>query len=323
VPAPAGSDATPAGESAGSSSAREPSAVEKSRDLLLAGLSTLWEWSRPLWIPLIPGLFAVAVAYVLWFAADERQYQTIIQLVNAQAGWLQTEMLRDMDAREEAIGDLARRMATAPSPDAKSWEAATGDLIAGEYQFRAIAWMDTARAPVYVSPPEERVLTAFDPRDDAVRQVAVDEALGALQPGRATIVSVSVVLAGGGREVLICAPVPSRDHPRGYIVAALRARDLLDTMLRRAFARGYTVAVYEGSFQLFGPVWMYGGPEVFVARYTEVRMGELQWSAQVWPSEDTYRTLHSTAPTAILVLGMILAFLASVLVYVLRSRRGT
>ena len=53
--------------------------------------TVLFRYGNPDFLPLIPGMIAVAVTFVLWFAADERQYQTIIRLVNAQAGWLQTE----------------------------------------------------------------------------------------------------------------------------------------------------------------------------------------------------------------------------------------
>lgn len=318
-PAPGGE--APSGAGAGSRSTGPARALGKSRDFLLGALSSLGEWLRPLWIPLIPGLLGVAVSYVLWLAADERQYQVIVQVVEAQGGWLQTEMQRELDARERAIADLAQRVTAAPPRDARSWQEAARGLVAGGYQFRAIAWMDTARAPVYVAPPEERYLAAFDPTDDGGRQIAVNEALGALLPGHSTIVTSSVALSAGGREVLILAPVRGRGRSAGYVVGVLRVRDLLDVMLRRAFARGYTIAVYEGPLQLFGPVWMYGGPEVFYERYVDVGSGELAWQVQLWPSEEKARTLHSTAPTAILVLGLVASFLASVLVFVLRSGR--
>ena len=306
----------PAGGPAGEPPAGKP------RDFLAGAASGFGAWFRPLIVPLIPGLLAVGVTYVLWLAAGERQSRATDEVVTAQAGWLRTEVQRDLDARQRAIADLAERVAAAPGPDAASWQALTSDLAAGSGQFRAVVWMDTSRTPALVAPPDERYLAALDSADDAVRQVAMDEALGYLTPGQTSITTATISLAGGAREVLVLAPVPPHPRPRGYVVGVIRARDLLDATLRGAFSRGYSVAVYEGPYQIFGPVLTSQGPEVLLASDVAVAAGALMLRLEVWPGEDAARVLNSPAATVILVLGMIVAFLSSVIVYLLRFNRG-
>jgi len=285
-------------------------------------LRSLAGFLRPLWIPLLAGLPVVVVTYLLWLAAGNRQYAVVSHAVEAQAGWVKSEIARDLDAREHAVEVLAHQVAATPPANAAAWDSAAAGLLSAGDGVRVVAWLDASLRPVHVAPGDERHLSLFNPRDDDLRYGALDEVLGSARPDRGAIVTASVALASGGRQVMVCAPVLSRGRAMGYVLVVTRVRDMLDAMLRSALARGYTAAVYEGPYLVYGPVWLEGGPEVQYANDVNVHAGALQWRVRLWPSEETARALESRAPAAILVLGMLTAFLLAALVYVVRAPRA-
>lgn len=324
--AEAAAPGTEASESAGGTDAgvAAPAAAggSKTGGFLPGGLSGLGRFLRLVWIPLIPGLAAGVVAYALWYAASDRQFSTIMHAVQAQTGWLQGELLQELDVRAQAVDGLARRLAAAPAPNAAAWDSLASGLLSRGYQFRAIAWMDTSLSFVRGVPTEERYLSLLDPKDDDLRRMALYDGLAGAPPHPGAVITPSVALTTGGRQILICAPVRSRGRPTGYVVAVMRVRDLLDALLKPAFARGYSVTVYEGPYLLYGPMWGQGGAEEQYAHDADVRIGALLWRVQLWPSEERARALESWAPVTILVLGLIAALLTSVLVYLVRASRA-
>src|SRR6185503_12623145 len=150
-------------------------------------------------------------------------------------------------------------------------------------QFRALAWFDTLFTPAGVVPPTARLGGLdLDPRDDSERMRHLLDR----SERQETAYSASVVLADGRRQILIETPVRRGAQVTGYVVAVLRLRDVMDDLCRASLKRGYSVAVYEGPFLLFGPVWDEGGDEATWETDAAVRLPGLFWTVQVWPSKE-------------------------------------
>ena len=116
---------------------------------------------------------------------------------------------------------------------------------------------------------------------------------------------------------MFVAPIRGGDSTAGTLVGVMRLRDLIDTVVEPELRRGFSVTVYEGPFQVFGPVWAQSGDQGQWARDAVSRVDLLELRVQVWPSEELAERMKSTAPMAVLILGYLLALIVTVIAYVL------
>ena len=181
-------------------------------------------------------------------------------------------------------------------------------------------WLDGTLAGRAVAPPTERLFSTLYPEDDDLRRVALQSViLGPPRDASAGFVTGSVALPSGERQLLVAAPMPGVGAGSDYLAAVVRVHDLLDALASTSLKRGYSVTVYEGPYLLFGPRWDQGGSPAQYARDAAVLADGLALRVQVWPGEELARQLESPAPLIVLGLGVAVAFLTSLSIYLART----
>jgi sensor domain CHASE-containing protein len=289
-------------------------------DWLLSALRDL-AWSLwPVLLPLLPGLALVVAAYVTSGWLQQRELHSIQRGVEAEAGLVARDFELALERRVRVVEAAARATSRMPrTASAEDWRLLVQPLVFQDYQFRAMLWLDRTLAARQVAPPSERLFPSLYPEDDDLRRVALQGViLGPSRDPSTGFVTSSLALPSGERELLVAAPVG--DSLRSdYVAAVIRVRDLIDAVSTGSVRRGYSVSVYEGPYLLFGPRWEQGGPPAQYAREAEVRSGGVAWRVQVWPDETLTARLESPASRLVLWLGVALALLTSLIIYLART----
>ena len=187
----------------------------------------------------------VAATIAVYRTLDDQQGFEVNRTIVAEVSHFESEMTLKIFQRTQLLDRMARRWETRASFDSTEWVKDCQQLMLENVQVRAIAWVGADLATVRFEPSSARLTWGvLDPQDDGVRR----EQLEYLMTRTEATVSPSFPLATARRELLIYAPMFANGQKIGGLVGVVRVRDLLDTILSTAIARGYTVAVYEGPF---------------------------------------------------------------------------
>jgi sensor domain CHASE-containing protein len=279
----------------------------------LAGLAR--RWSVPVLVALVVGAATVTLYQTLY----ERESLFISVLVEAEAGRLKGEAAEQIGQRIEAIRDLARRWEREPAPTEEAWQQDAARLLARDIQFRAVEWVDPSLTTRWFAPEFARVAGGtLDSTDDGLRL----QALRVIEDLPGATLSGSYLLADGHRQALICAPMFAQGRGAGFIVGVVRLRDLFDTIFKQGLSEGYTVAVYEDPFLIYGASWLRGGGEAVWARDNDLAFATHSLRIQVWPSADMYSDMRTVGLRLVLVLGWVLAVALAILIERMQTWRG-
>lgn len=278
--------------------------------------------AREFWLPLLAGALVAGSVWWLSESLHEREGVEISRNIDTESRLLASEFTRAIANRSRRIERLAALWQSRPADETR-WRADAEALLQQDAQFRAIQWLEPSLEPRWVAPRTATLPRGgLEPEDDAVRHRELEQLANLDSP----VVTASVALGDAQREVLFVAPLRSDDRNTGYLIGVMRLRDLVDTVVEPELRRGFSVTVYEGPFQVFGPVWAQSGPEAQWARDAMARVDELALRVQVWPSEELHRKMRSRSPLVILILGYLLALIAAAATYLLmpvaRSRSG-
>jgi hypothetical protein len=268
-------------------------------------------------VAFVPGALIVVATFFAYQHAADRQAAALGAVCESEAGRVQQELGRLLDARASAM----ERLAAVRAEGGDAWQADAAGLAAGPLQLSAVLDYDSTLALRGVVPAGMRLMSDLDPRDDAARTIALRVA--AVAPGREAVTVSTAPLAAGDRQVLVCAPVVRGGRRLGWTVGVMRLRELLDAGLQRTLHDGFSAGVLEGPTLLHGASSEEAGPGGRYARDATVVRGPLIWNVEVWPGEDLTAQLESRGPVALFLAGMVLAFFASVGVYLWREQRAT
>lgn len=255
-------------------------------------------------------LFLLA-AGTLWLSQRmvDRDFIQIGRMADAKVAQLASQVGQGLDQRARAIGDLAERWSGLPEDDA-AWSRDAALVIQRDIQFRAIAWYDPALRVKRMRPTTADIpLAALDRQDEAARQ-HVMTTMSSTEPA----FSPSYLVGDSKRQVMVRALVPHPNAAPDFMIGVARPGDLCDALVGQEIKNGWSIAIYEGPYQIFGPVWADAGPEIRWTREAQVRAGGWALSVRIWPSEELARTMRGPEAMTVFVAGMVLALLIAVLV---------
>jgi signal transduction histidine kinase/ActR/RegA family two-component response regulator len=183
--------------------------------------------------------------------------------------------------------------------------------------YRALEWVDPTYLVRWVTPQagNERELGAN--LGEGQRQVT---ALRAAEQTRDTVVTHPVSLREGGRGVLVCVPVYSKDQLAGFLVGISRYKDLIPTILQNV-AQGYWVSVYDGDEEIYRGGAALAPRDAEWAQTADVRFQQLSWRVQVWPKAETRSYTLSLLPRFAFIGGILMAGLMAFTVYLAETAR--
>jgi signal transduction histidine kinase/CheY-like chemotaxis protein len=127
------------------------------------------------------------------------------------------------------------------------------------------------------------------------------------------MVSRPVDLRGGGRGLLVFAPVFADNKLMGFLVGAFRYQELFYSILQDV-GQHYWVAVYDGDEEIYGSSGS-GLPAAEASQETEIEFRQLTWRARVWPKPETLAGARSPLPNVAFLGGILMAGLLVFAVY--------
>jgi sensor domain CHASE-containing protein len=216
--------------------------------------------------------------------------------------------------------DLARRWENAEAPDSARWADDVEGLARQDPVLRAFEWRDDAFQLRWSEP-----LAARAPGGDLDPQSDPDRLSAATVAAAHPLGSVAGSVPGErGRTVVFSAPLTRDGRSVGTMSAITHERDLIDAIVVPEVRRGFSIAVREGPYRVYGPRASVEGPEAERwSRSTLVQVGELSWAIECWPSVDLLDRLRSYAPPWVLIGGLVAAAILAGLVRSLElARRG-
>jgi hypothetical protein len=265
-----------------------------------------------LWKPVLAGLAMAAGTFGLYQTLVDQEGQLIYRVMTGEAARLRGEVADQVEARVLAMRKLAARWEKERWPVQEEWQREASRLLFQDLQIRAIEWVEPTRQVRWLVPTTARTpQSILDERGDEIR----DRELEALLNGPDPKLSRSFPLPDAPRQILICAPMSDAGRVSGYLIGIVRARDLIDAVLASEIKDGYSVAIYEDPFLIFGPVWLESGRGGEFGNDASFQIGDLSWRLMVWPSPELLSKLSSAGPPVVLVVGFILAALCSIAVY--------
>jgi len=231
--------------------------------------------------------------------------------MNARAGELQSWANLQLELRWRALDDLARTWEARPKPDLDAWQYDAEILLRRNMQYRAVAWLAPDLSTVAIQPTTANLPGwAFGPAGDEARL----RTLSSMVPQTGAGFSSSYVLPDGERQILVRAPMHGPEGRTAFLIGVIRPHDLIDVLVGRMIRAGYSVAVFEGPYLMFGENWSAGGEETRWTREVEVGSGELGLRLRLWPSEDLLARVRTGTPRRVLIGGLLLALFVALLV---------
>ena len=267
--------------------------------------------ARRFWLPLLVGLSVGGVAIWLHESLAYRENLNIYRIMQAEAARLSSEASGRVTARIAALRTMASRWEKMRRPDRAEWEADASRLVSRDIQYRGVEWREPTLDLRWSGPFAARLPgAALDPRDDELRRRALEAMKDRPEPS----ISGTVLLTDGKRQLVVCAPMFAEDRGIGFQVGVLRLGDLMDALLSETIARGYSVAVYEDPFLIFGPAWLASGDDAALAGDAEFRIDDFSWRLKVWPGEELVKRMRTHDKDVVLVFGLVLAFFSAIMV---------
>jgi sensor domain CHASE-containing protein len=274
--------------------------------------------TRLLVLPLLTVVVIAAAAYFAYQRFLEFEDAQIGRMMEAKAAELRTTAVQEIDARVETLEHFARRWEAIPDPRQDQWVSESEQLMDSRLQFRAVEWRDSMLTVRWFAPAIARMpRMVLDPNGDTQRwgevSLVADREQGAITRG--------IQLPDGDRQVLVTAPMWSNHRRVGYLIAAIRMKNLMDAIADPDIARGYSVTISEGALQIFGPA-LSESDRGTQAADSELQVDELALHIQVWPSPDLETKLRSQGPRITLIAGLMIALVMGTLFYRLETWRA-
>lgn len=262
--------------------------------------------------PLLAGLLVAGIGVAAWWFLTRAEDRTINRLVEAQAQLIADRAGRSIETHLGRVERMARRWEQKKTPNAEEWKSDVLDVKRETPALRAIEWRDAAfdlrwAAPLTGLGAGGDLDSSYEDRRRSVLSVAAS--------GNEPYVSATFFGNAHHRHLALVVPMFEGDLASGYLVAVARVRDVLDQVMQAELKQGYSVAVHEGPYLVYGP------PPTSEGRAAErfsgsadVEIHDLKWRVEVWPGPDLVERLRSPVPLLILAIGVIAGLFAAAIV---------
>jgi signal transduction histidine kinase/ActR/RegA family two-component response regulator len=276
-----------------------------------------WKIIDRILLPTAFFLIAFVAALTLWQLLISHRRTEIQAVTNEQVTFVKSKIESELNARLLPLERLAGRWSERGRPEPQEMESDALLVMSGYPAYQAVEWAD----------PSYRVRWAT-PQDRNKTDIGADlsanpdelQALTSAADSRSAVATRSVSLRQGGRGILICVPVYSQNQLSGFLIGVFRYQEVIASILHDV-AQGYSVAIYDGTENIYGPKVGLASQDRAWVQSTDVGFQHLLWHVQVWPNPQTRSYVLSLLPQVAFVIGIILAGLLAFTVYMAETAR--
>jgi signal transduction histidine kinase/ActR/RegA family two-component response regulator len=275
-----------------------------------------WKIIDRILLPAAFFLIAFVVSLTLWQLLLGHRRAEIQSATNEQASFVKSKLESELRARILPLERLAGR-SEAAGPDSSKMEGDAALVMSAYPAYQAIEWVDPGFRVGWVTPLKGnegepgRYLGANE------RQL---EALQAAEKSGNTIASRPVDLRQGGKGLLVCVPVFSKNQVTGFLVGIFRYQDVIPSILHDV-AQGYRITLYDGPDEVYSGGARLTPQDADWVQTANVNFEQLTWRAQVWPNLVTRSYTLSLLPRVAFIGGIFMAGLLAFTVYLAETAR--
>jgi len=275
-----------------------------------------WKIIDRILLPAAFFLIAFVVSLTLWQLLLGHRRAEIQSATNEQVSFVKSKLESELRARILPLERLAGQ-GEAAGPDSSKMEGAAALVMSAYASYQAIEWVDTSFRVGWVTPLKGNEGEPGRYLGASERQL---EALQAAEKSGNTIASRPVVLRQGGKGLLVCVPVFSKNQVTGFLVGIFRYQDVIPSILHDV-AQGYRITLYDGPDEIYSGGARLTPQDADWVETADVNFEQLTWRAQVWPNPVTRSYTLSLLPRVAFIGGIFMAGLLAFTVYLAETAR--
>jgi PAS domain S-box-containing protein len=263
--------------------------------------------------PLLVSLAGMALTFVLWQALNSQRNQRIQRTVQFEAFHL------DHLLQDSAQSSFVRLIELAEQSQRKTIEEIKDDVDAFVVQRPGCVGVAKIDGTGNVQWIESRNLSS-PPRTRA--EFGVDDNLvPALQLGKMIMARAPRSFWKGDRALVVFAPA-LRDVPnQGGLIAVLKLKDWLDTILNPNAAPGYALAIQDKEQEIYGRFVTETAYKDLWQQTLPLHLRGQSWKLQVWPTQEVMERESLSLPKIALAVGLLTTTLLALAVHLARTAR--
>ena len=275
-----------------------------------------WKIIDRILLPAAFFLIAFVVSLTLWQLLLGHRRAEIQSATNEQVSFVKSKLESELRARILPLERLAGR-GEAAGPDSAKMEGEAALVMSAYPTYQAIEWVDPGFRVRWVTPLKGNEGEPGRYLGASERQV---EALQAAEKSGNTIASRPLDLRQGGKGLLVCVPVFSKNQLTGFLVGIFRYQDVIPSILHDV-AQGYRITLYDGPDEIYSGGAKLTPQDADWVETADVNFEQLTWRAQVWPNPVTRSYTLSLLPRVAFIGGIFMAGLLAFTVYLAETAR--
>jgi diguanylate cyclase (GGDEF)-like protein len=304
-----------------------PMAVQTAGGCAMLGLGILaFAWGDakakdrglPRWLAIPVAIGVVTITLILWQALRAQEHTQIRHVIAAETSSVKNKIMEQVDTRVQALERMAHRWETLGTPVKDRWASDAWVLVIDYPCFQAVAWVDPSLRVRWIVPLAGN--EAAQGLNLAVEEQGRTAMLEARQLRTVTFTR-SIELAHGGKEFRVFVPIFRGETFGGFILGVFRAQTSLEKLLGDDIAPGYSIAVDDGEKEIYRRSDDGGQHQVGWGQETSISLHGVRWRVRVWPTPRLLANAQSSAPEAVLVIGLVMASLLASTIFLAQTAR--
>ncbi len=302
-----------------------PMAVQTAGGIAVLGLGILaFAWGDggaglPRWLAIPVAMGGVTITLLLWQALRAQEQAHIRHVIAAETASVKNTIIEHMDTRVQALERLAQRWEALGPPVKEHWASDAWVLLIDYPGVQAVAWVDPSlhvrwSVPLAGHAAAQGLTLALEAQGRAAMRQA--------RHLRTVTFTRSIEGAQGGTAFGVVVPIFRGETFGGFILGVFRAQTALDTLLGDEIAPGYSIAVDDGERDIYRRSEDGGPPQRGWGQEASLSLHGVRWRVRVWPTPRLLATAQSSAPEAVLVIGLVMASLLALTIRLAQTARG-
>ncbi|MFQ5898622.1 MAG: GAF domain-containing protein [Candidatus Methylomirabilia bacterium] len=272
----------------------------------------------PRWAAIAVGVGVLTGAVVLSQALIAQERAHIQQMVEAEADDVRSDISDTIEPRILALLRMAKHWEVHSGSPKEKWEHHVARYVADEPGYQAIEWVDPSFHVRWVVPLEGNE-AALD-RDLAFEERRRTALEAARERGEVTVTR-AIDLVQGGKGFLVYVPLFPGGNFDGFMLGVFRVQELLDPLLYKKTARGYSIALFDGEEEIYSRYDASRQHEQEWGQETEIEFYGATWRMRIWPRSEWLAKAQSPLPPVVLGVGLLTAFLVALAVHLAQTAR--
>jgi diguanylate cyclase (GGDEF)-like protein len=304
-----------------------PMAVQTAGGIAVLGLGILafaWGDGRaadrglPRWLAIPVAIGVVTITLILWQALRAQEHAHISRLIAAETASVKNKIIEQVDTRVEALERMGRRWEALGTPVKEQWASDAWVLVIDYPGVQAVAWVDPSLRVRWIVPRAGN--EAAQGLNLALEERARTAMLEARQLRTVTFTR-SIEVAQGGTEFRVFVPIFRGETFGGFTLGVFRAQTLLDKLLGDEIAPGYSIAVDDEAEDIYRRSEDDRQHQMGWGQETSISLHGVRWRVRVWPTSRLLANAQSSAPEAVLVIGVVMASLLALTICLAQTAR--